>query len=182
MKSERGRNLVSYQSVLRTVGAYLDEYAASQVTVLETPDSFAIRLKRPGVSGAPTLIELSYDDLVSRTSSLTRRRGRGAMRAASPHVLTHGTSRLETFYQDLFRALGWELDDTSAYNILLEEVNATFLVTYMTLDRDNGYIWRKRNAQLGIGELDTVLKEAQGRRQPPPLQRRKVVTTVRPQA
>jgi hypothetical protein len=177
MKSELGRNLVSYQAMLRTVGAYLDEYVASEVSLVETPDSFAIRLSRP--HDGTQLVELHYEDLVDRTSSLSRRRGRGALRTISPHVLTQGLARLEVYYQDLLRALGWELDDSSGYNVLLEEVEGAFLVTYMSLDPNSGYLWRKRSAKLGVPELEVVLKDAYGRRQPPPLQRRRVTSVNR---
>jgi hypothetical protein len=160
MKSERGRDLVSYQRMLRTVGAYLDEYAATQISLIETKDGFALRTARPRNGMAPTLLEFAYDDLVDRNSLLTRRRGRGAMAAAQPRRLHSGHLSLDAMYQDLLRALGWELDDSSAYNVLLEEVDGSFFVTYVALHSPNDPVWTKRSARLGIPELESMLKDA----------------------
>jgi hypothetical protein len=176
MKSERGRNLVSYQRILRTVGAYVDEYAGSQISLIETKDSIALRTAQIGNGTLSTLIEFSFEDLVDRSALLTRRRGRGAMSAAKPRRIHSGHLSLETMYQDLLRALGWELDDTSAYNVLVEEVDGTFFVTYVALNSPNDPVWTKRSAKLGIPELETMLKDSRARRQLPPLQRRRIMT------
>lgn len=177
MKSERGRNLVSYQRVLRTVGAYLDEFAASHVSVIETRDGIALRTDRPGNGTVSSVLEFQYDDLIDRNSLLTRRRGRGAMAAAKPQRLYSGHHTLDAMYQDLFRALGWELDLSSAYNILVEELNGSLLVSYIALRSPTDPVWMKRSATLGVPELETMLKDAYGRRQPPPLLRRRIVPT-----
>jgi hypothetical protein len=176
MKSERGREVVSYQRILRSVGAYLDEFAASHVSLMETKDGFALRTDRPGNGSVSNIIEFVYDDLVNRNSLLTRRRGRGAMAAAQPQRLHSGIRSLEAMYQDLFRALGWELDYSSAYNVLVEEVNESLLVSYVALNSPTDPVWIKRSATLGVPELESMLKEAHARRLPPPLQRRRVVT------
>lgn len=174
MKSERGRDVVSYQRILRTVGAYLDEYAASHVSLIETKDGFALRTDPPGNGSVSDVLEFAYQDLVNRNSLLTRRRGRGAMAAARPQYRHSGVKSFEAMYQDLFRALGWELDFSSAYNVLVEEVNGNLLVSYIALNSPNDPVWTKRSATLGVPELDTMLKEAHARRQPPPLQRRRI--------
>jgi hypothetical protein len=176
MKSERGRNLVSYQRILRTVGAYVDEYAASQISLIETKDGIALRTAQIGNGTVPTLIEFSYEDLVDRNALLTRRRGRGSMAAAKPRRMHSGHLSLETMYQDLLRALGWELDDTSAYNVLVEEVDGNFFVTYVALNSPNDPVWTKRSAKLGIPELESMLKDSRARRQLPPLQRRRIMS------
>lgn len=173
MKSERGREVVSYQRVLRTVGAYLDEYAASHVSLIETKDGFAVRTDRPGNGSVSDVVEFGYEDLVQRNSLLTRRRGRGAMAAARPQHLTSGVRSLDAMYQDLLRALGWELDSSSAYNVLVEEVNSMLLVSYIVLHSPSDPVWVKRSATLGVPELETMLREAHTRREPPPLQRRR---------
>src|SRR5947209_6090129 len=174
MKSERGRDVVSYQRVLRTVGAYLDEYAASHVSLIETKDGFAVRTDRPGNGSVSDAVEFAYEDLVNRNSLLTRRRGRGAMAAARPRHLFSGIQSLDAMYQDLLRALGWELDFSSAYNVLVEEVNSNLLVSYIALNSPNDPVWIKRSATLTVPVLETMLKEAYARREPPPLQRRKI--------
>ena len=174
MKSERGRDVVSYQRVLRTVGAYLDEYAKSQVSLLETKDGFALRTNSSGNDSVSDLHEFAYEDLVNRNSLLTRRRGRGAMAAARPQNRHSGVRSLQVMYQDLLRALGWELDSSSAYNVLVEEVNGSLLVSYIALNSPTDPVWSKRSATLGVPELESMLKEAYARRQPPPLQRRRI--------
>lgn len=172
MKSERGRDLVSYQRMLRTVGAYMDEYSASELSLLETRDGFALRT---GGNGAGSnLLEFAYEDLVDRTSLLTRRRGRGAMAAAKPRRLHSGHRSLDAMYQDLLRALGWELDNSSAYNVLLEEVDNSLFVTYISLSGATDAAWKKRSAKLGIEELEIMLRDAHSRRLPPPFQRRRI--------
>lgn len=175
MKSERGRDVVSYQRVLRTIGAYLDEYAASHVSMIETKDGFAVRTDRPGNGTVSDAVEFAFEDLVNRNALLTRRRGRGAMAAARPQHLFSGVQSLDAMYQDLFRALGWELDHSSAYNVLIEEVNSKLLVSYIVLNSPSDPVWIKRSATLGVPELETMLKEAHARREPPPLQRRRIV-------
>jgi hypothetical protein len=178
MKSERGRDVVSYQRVLRTLGAYLDEFAASHVSLIETKDGFAMRTDRPGNGTVSDVLEFAYEELVDRNSLLTRRRGRGAMSAAQPQRLYSGVRSLDAMYQDLFRALGWELDSSSAYNVLVEEVNASLLVSYIALNSPSDPVWTKRSATLGVPELESMLKEAYARRQPPPLQRRRIITAT----
>jgi hypothetical protein len=176
MKSERGRDLVSYQRILRTVGAYLDEYAASQISLIETKDGIALRTAPIGDGTLSTLVEFSYDDLVDRNSLLARRRGRGSMPAAKPRRMHSGHLSFEAMYQDLLRALGWELDDTSAYNVLLEECDGSFFVTYVALNSPSDPVWTKRIARLGIPELESMLKDSRARRQLPPLQRRRIMS------
>jgi hypothetical protein len=156
------------------VGAYLDEYAASQISVIETAGGFALRSTLPGSGTVPTLLEFAHQDLAERNTLLARRRGRGAMAAAQLHRLRSDYLSLDAMYQDLLRALGWELDDSSAYNVLLEEVEGGFFVTYVAPNNQQDPVWTKRIARLGIPELESVLKDAHGRRQPPPLQRRRI--------
>ena len=176
MGLELRRNLVSYQRMLRAVGAYLDEYAASQLSLLEVEEGFAMRIARSGSPLDPTLVNFDFQDLVSRGTLLTRRRGRGGMAAARHRHLYSGHLSLDAMYQDLLRALGWELDESSARNVLVEELESGLFVTYTTLKNSADSVWTKRSARLGISELEEMLRDAYARRQPPPLRRRRVAS------
>lgn len=172
MTIARGSTLSSYQERLRAIGAYLDEYGVSWVSMIEANGGFLLRAPVPASGNPGVLLEFSYEDLADRRALLSRRRGRGVMAAAKPRRLSDQYRAFEAMYQDLFRALGWELDDSSAHNVLLDEVESCFLVTYSARHSPNDSEWSKRSVKLGIPELETMLKDARGRRQLPPLQRR----------
>lgn len=172
MTIARGSTVSSYQERLRAIGAYLDEYGVSQVSVIEANGGFLLRAALPPSGERGALLEFAYEDLADRHALLSRRRGRGVMAAAKPRRLSDRYRALEAMYQDLFRALGWELDDSSAHNLLVDEVGSDFLVTYSARHSSNDSEWSKRSVKLGIPELETMLRDARGRRQLPPLQRR----------
>jgi hypothetical protein len=143
---------VPYQVVLRAVGAYLDEHGASQSNVIELEDGFAVRYQRKTNPPVYGFGRFTYDDLAALTSHLEWHR--------SPR----GGKGLAGGYQDLFRALGYELDEVQAYAVLLDEVEDQLLVTYLELDPAHTIAALKRLIVVGQDEQREVLESAQRRR------------------
>jgi len=67
-------------------------------------------------------------------------------------------------YQDLFRALGWELDDSDARNVLITEVEDGLLLTFLALRPGSGTQWEKQSANLGGTAMQEILLDARSRR------------------
>lgn len=151
-------NNVDYQVWLRTIGAYLDGHSASFINVLETSDGFAIRYQKD--QGDPELAaaEIKYGDLQSLESSLETRRSR---KRPKPPGSVGGRAHS---YQNFFRALGRELHQAAAWNILLDELPHGFVLTYLYLDPRQDYNFHKRMVFVGPEEQEAVLQSAYRRR------------------
>lgn len=67
-------------------------------------------------------------------------------------------------YQDFLRALGHELEQVPGYEILLEELEEGFLLTYQYLLPSEGYQPRKQMAVIAAEEREDILTRARGRR------------------
>lgn len=148
---------VPYQVVLRAIGAYLDEHAASAINVIETDDGFAVRYQRDPDRPDLGFGRFSNDDLVALKAHLEWHR--------TPERRSGGPARSRVGYQDFFRALGYELDQIPAYDVLLDEVEDDLLLTYLQLDPAHGVIAHKRMIKAGPAERQEVLESARGRRQ-----------------
>jgi hypothetical protein len=145
---------IPYQSVLRALGADLDACSATQVTLVELADSFLARYLLPDAS---TQVETAHWPIVlllHRSDELRHKRAR----------LRRGHSSDQEQYQDLFRALGYELDQVPAYSLTLDELEDRLLVTYLYHDPQQGYVLLKRLVILGDEDRRQLLRAAQGRR------------------
>jgi hypothetical protein len=150
--SEMVGQRVDYQLMLRGTGAYLDRYRASSIAVIEMPDGFALRYQEDGKGWRS--VRLIYEDLEALQTDMEWRR--------DPRQRSDG--QLTEEYQNLLRALGWELRRQSAKSILVEELDDRLLVTYLGLHPQGHNIWVKHMFFLGAAERETMLRAAGQRR------------------
>lgn len=152
-----GQEDAAYQWMLRAIGAYLDERAAGDVCVIETPEGFALRFAGKEGSVPLDLMRFDYDTMVTYNKLLERRRQEQVRSGGLADDQNHQ-------YQDVFRALGWELDDSDARNVLITEVEDGLLLTFLALRRDSGTQWEKQSANLGETAMQAILRDARSRR------------------
>ena len=84
------------------------------------------------------------------------------------HVFGHGRGHPWTLSPSgrraVFRALGFELDDSGARELCIDELNDALLVTYSYLDPGHGYGWRKHLVLLRAADIKSVMDADRGRR------------------
>jgi hypothetical protein len=140
--------LVPYQTCLRTIGAALDARGDSHVRVFEVT-SFP-----NGVGFASRRKLFSHKDLLAQDYGSHHHK---------PHLLHKHAAALSP-YQDLFRAIGYELVDAGAYSIILDELDDGFLLTYQYYNPESGFMLHKRQIQLKRDDTRLILSVAIGRR------------------
>ena len=70
-------------------------------------------------------------------------------------------------YEDVLRALGYELEHGAACMIALDELDEEgFVLTYQVNNPADGYLLRKRLLVLGPEQRHMILKDAYARRKP----------------
>lgn len=146
----------SYQWQLRALGAFLDAQPAADVSIMEVGDRYAVRYydaRRDHSS--PVFVFMDVQQLQRINDALLERRERGASGQ-------HGFEP-DGRYQDLLRALGWELDDLDANQIVMDERTEGLYVSYRYTSPD-GELFRKRIANLGVPDWEAILHEARSRR------------------
>ncbi len=153
------QNSLSYEPLLRAVGAILDERSPARFSLLETPGAFTLLLQR--WNGEPPLdsVHLDHVGLLEQAEQLVRRRQPPLRHRRNTWALADGR------YEDALRSLGFELDDSRAHSILLNELGNGLLVTYNYADPAHGYSWRKEMVRLGRAEVEQMVTAAHGRRQ-----------------
>lgn len=151
------RDFVPYQSLLRAVGAVLDECHAVTATVVETPDGFAVRYRGSEEPRATHLLQLSFDTLRDAVENHTHRTMR-------PRFLRRSAGAQADKYTDLLRAVGIELEKARAYGMLMDEVDEDILLTYQYLDPARGYLVRKHHAVIASEEQERLVADARRRR------------------
>ncbi len=151
----------NYHSMLRALGAWLDEEDPPRFTVLETTEGFDAILDQGATEQKPEHVRFSYEALTEREKRLRsvrkHMRGPGGARHHSWKLADAGR-------QDLLRALGFELDDAEATNIIVDELDDQLLLTYSYVDPTEGYLWRKRLIPLGRAEMERIVEVARERR------------------
>jgi hypothetical protein len=156
----------SYQCLLRAVGGYLDGHGACRINVLEVADGFTVRYQTDRDDPQAVMVHLPNAELELTNRDLERRRKR----------LTFHFPRGDdaSNYEDLMRALGYELDYVKAYSLLIDELDDGYVVTYQFLKPSEGFNVRKRMVILGQDTMRAVLRDAHKRRE----QRTKGVLTL----
>lgn len=145
----------SYQQYLRALGAFFDSSEANGVSVIETRDGFMARYYTSTGGEEVQARPFATTDLMQ---------GRGT---SYPRVVTSDLdARPETSYQNVLRALGWELDDVAAAAITIDELPGEFYVSWLARRPDDGAAVVKRHASVGHDELQSILRDAEGRRIP----------------
>jgi hypothetical protein len=151
---------VIYQSALRTIGAYLDECGACNINLLEAEKGFAMRYQPHRGSPDTVLVRMDENEIKDLTVELERRRRWGSFRLGHK-----GPGSGKPTYENMLRALGYELDQVLAYSILVDEIDDGMVVTYQYLNPQEGFNARKRMVILGSEVMHAVLEDAQVRRE-----------------
>lgn len=151
---------ITYQGMLRALGAYLDQEASCRITLVEMPDGFVVRMQRHLHKVEPVAWHIRHEDLQDRLRKLMTDHSK------RPHNIRHQGiwARFPNGHQDFFRALGFELDDAGARQVLIDELEDGLLVTYKYRDQASDEVWRKRTIKLGESEIEAVLNAAFERR------------------
>jgi hypothetical protein len=161
MKREEGPSMTTdhtpYQVTLRRLGAYLDARAASNVHLLEAPGGFHLQF-RDGDTQVLVEQDVSVEKLMALTAERDDRRRRRIVKMRANRATTREQ------YEDVFRALGYELEQAGAYSILVAEVEGGFLVTYQYMDAARGYLVRKHHTVVGPAGKTAMLQAAVARR------------------
>ncbi len=147
--------LVPYQWLLRAIGAELDTLQASLFTVIEEANGFAVRFHLASTQQEWRVLHFSYEELLAYRTHLE---GRQSKRI----ILRKGVK--PGGYQDMLRALGYELEQAHAYSILVDELEEGFFFTYLALDPSQGYVPRKRLVVVDRAQREQLLREASARR------------------
>jgi hypothetical protein len=157
MMRQGDQQRLPYQWVLRGIGAELDARGASQIMLLEGQDGFWVRFLGPDSEQGLQLVQMGYEELLATKSRTEGKRARQTL--FQKQALPGG-------YQDFLRALGYELEQASAYSILIDEQDEDFLVTYQYLNSADGYVARMQMAVLDPSQRGALLQHAYARRQP----------------
>lgn len=142
---------LSYQGLLRAIGAFFDASGASSVSVIEGTSGFVARYY-PGEGG---------EQLQTRSFSLNELRD-GAVRQRRADT-SSGSGR-DRSYENVLRTLGWELDDLAAAAITIDELPSNYYVSWLERSPEEGLVVVKRHATVGVDALTSMLRDAEGRR------------------
>jgi len=124
--------------------------------LLEGQDGFWVRFLGSDTEQGLQVVQVGYEELLAKKETLEGQRSRGTL--FRKQMLPGG-------YQDFLRALGYELEQASAYSILIDEQDADFLVTYQYLNSADGYVARRRMDVLDAQLRGALLQQAYARRQ-----------------
>ena len=156
-------DLNTYQWLLRAIGAYLDEEPSCRISLAEVSDGFLVRLQRALHKLEPRVEHFKRETLLEQLEAL-----RGSHRPAT-QTRHHGIwSSFPNGHQDFFRALGYELDQSQARGILIDELEDGIVVTYSAPAENDGSVDKKRMIYLGLSDIETILNAAFERRGKPP--------------
>jgi hypothetical protein len=149
----------TYQNCLRAIGRILDDRSASNLMVMETPEGFSIRFL-PSAASEPRMVSLSHhrcEELLDLSRSL---RGRGAdMRGLA-------TTHIPSSYEDVLRAIGFEMDRLDVCWLGIMEVGDAILVSgLIPLDNQPDAALAPFERAFTEETLADLLVEARGRRQ-----------------
>lgn len=148
----------AYQTSMRAIGAYLDQKPPGRVRVIEVPEGFEVHWLGSAADHHLQWVHLPVDQLLQWGEELKRKKTRRVFRSHAPITEDHS-------YENVFRALGFELDALDAYSILVDELEDGFLVTYQFLNPHESYMLRKHMVILRRNEMFQVLSAADARRQ-----------------
>jgi hypothetical protein len=157
MALQAGQEL-SYQRLLRAIGAYLDHEPIGRFRLIEMPDGFTVITERG--TAKPQLQDLHFEraTLAEQADQLVRGRNVFGGRHRYEWPLCRAG------HEDFLRALGFELDDSEARAVSLDELEDGVVVTYSYLDPTQGYSWRKRFVLLRAIDIEEIMKAAHSRR------------------
>lgn len=150
---------LSYQNRLRVIGRFIDEHELHTVTLIEVAAGFVLRASRAGEPW-PVVIELGDRKLTELMRDAVQARGEGDLEREARELLPTG-------YEDVFRALGYELDERIAESIVITELPSLFAVTGFEPLVAVGVgetTYRPFSDAVGPAETQALLRNALGRR------------------
>ena len=157
---------ISYQWTLRQIGAFLDSRSGRRMTLIEVPDGFVLRYQTRD-DAEVRVVHFPRRQLVARDVQQERmrlqqdgKRRRLSAGAPSPSPEPHPGS-----YQDFLRALGHELDLTSIYDLALDELDGSLIVTYLYVDPRHAFVPVKKFVTLEREQRGQILHDAYARRE-----------------
>lgn len=154
----------TYQWMLRALGAYLDEEPSCRISLTEVPDGFLVRLQRALHRLEPQVVHFKRETLKEQLNQLTQQKKPMGSRPHHQGVWSY----FPNGHQDFLRALGYELDEASAQNVFLDELEDGFVVTYTCPDTAGSSGWTKKMVVLGIEQIEAILNAAFERRKKAP--------------
>ncbi|HZU11499.1 MAG TPA: hypothetical protein VFB58_01555 [Chloroflexota bacterium] len=144
----RNGPVAEYQALLRVIGAVLDDLDAHDVTLIEGINSFSVSY-RHGVTRE--VRDLTFGDLL--TAYVTRRGERKLLGTPS-----------KGRYQDLLRALGFELESAGARRLVLTEDGDNVSIEFETGNAEASLVGH-HHVILTPAMAETILQRAHSRRQ-----------------
>jgi hypothetical protein len=163
MRSVMEKDVPSYQQLLRKLGAWLDAASARRVVVREERSGFMVRYERQDIGLVFMQRFFSYQELTSLRRGDLRLR-RTLVRRIGQRL--QGLAGEPGGYQDLFRALGYTLDEVSAGKIEFteDEPKGTLTLTY-SVSRDSNRPDREPSETiLARDDRDAIRTAARARR------------------
>lgn len=153
----------SYQQLLRKLGAWLDAASARRVVVREERNGFMVRYERQDIELVFMQRYFTYQEL----SSL--RRGDLRLRRTLVRRIGHrlqGLAGEPGGYQDLFRALGYTLDEVSAAKVQFTEDESvgTLKLKYSLPEDTNSSDSEEPETVLARDDRDAIRRAARARR------------------
>lgn len=148
-----------YQLTLRAIGSWLDALKPVYFTIFETPDGFSVVATSTRPDPAPEEAHFPFASLAELHTELVRMRGKAASFADDSIAPLFATGR-----QDFLHALGFELDDSGAEAIVVDQLEDSIVLSYAYVDPSADFSWHKRMAVMSKSDIDLVLQVARGRR------------------
>jgi len=147
-----------YQHSLRAIGIYLDKEQPRRFTLIEVTGGFTLVTQRGE----------SPDSLQEQHFTSSEIQGLGQRFLHGRKVLGNRFSSswrlVPSGRQDFLRSLGYELDDSHAHSLLLDELDDGMLVTYSYIDPSQGFQWRKQMNCLQLDHMKNMVDLARNRR------------------
>jgi hypothetical protein len=157
-----GRLGMSYQESFRAIGSILDNETTGSIGIVEVDDGFLLRVQRTTVSGIETSLTHLQHSVLTQYSQELRRVRPGSHLQYHPGFWSTFTVSL----QDVFRALGHELDAVGARHVVVDEMSDGLLLAYEQRESE-GAPARQWRFTLGRIEIEDMVQEAGRRRRVP---------------
>jgi hypothetical protein len=147
----------SYQNRLRVLGRFIDEGALYSLTIIEVSGGFVVRASRED-DPWPNLLEFGDRQLADMLRQAVRARGEGETPRDSRDLIPTG-------YEDVLRALGYELDQRIAENIVISELPSLIAVSgFEPMIGIGDASFRHFSEPYGPDDVDHMLTRALARR------------------
>jgi hypothetical protein len=141
---------LTYQVALRALGAWLDDQgAAPGIRILETMEGFVVQQSSQHSTGAETSRTLTFDQVWDLDAARKNRKR---------------SKEKDGGYQNVLRAIGFELDEADAHTILLEQIDDDLLLTYVYPHYVGGFALLKQFTVIAPEARQEMLRAAQSRR------------------